>query len=589
MRPPLLVIIAVGLLVTILLALGWLDALELPARDAALRVLPVSGAAATAVIAIDERSLREVGAWPWPRERVAQLVERCAASGARAAILDVLLVEARPGDERLAAAMQRFPAIAVSVLIEGEQWLVPAPLLQPAATIAHGNFELDRDGIVRRFAASKQNGARAYTALSLEAASVLRPMAVPVGAAIAPAFRTPPRRVPLVSAADVLHGRANHLLRDRLVFIGPTALGLGDRVLTPVSSTLAPDPGVTVHAAATESLLRGELVRPLAPIAGGLAAALLTATMVALRARARALRIAVDLLLAIVVIAGGAILLAMAGIAIPFVTLVLTAGATAGTIEALAMSASLRESRGATIRLEEIATRVAEQRAHEIESKRILAHELKTPLASMRNLTQLLGGYELTDAERRRVAYLLEAEAGKLQSMITALLDLERLPLRDFEASSSVTDLGELVRARVELLRASAGRPLIADVPRGIRVRADAMLIERVVDNLVSNAVKYSPPPEPIHVAVRESGGEAVLEVTDRGPGIAPRERERVFQRFVRGASAAGTEGLGLGLSLVAEVARWHGGRVDVDDAPGGGAVFRFAIPAAVPQAAAVH
>src|SRR2546430_14150690 len=95
-------------------------------------------------------------------------------------------------------------------------------------------------------------------------------------------------------------------------------------------------------------------------------------------------------------------------------------------------------------------------------------------------------------------------------------------------------------------------------------VRTDAALVERVVDNLVGNALKYAE--GAIDVAVRQNGSGAVLEVADEGPGLSAADRERIFQRFFRGSSAAGTEGLGLGLSLVAEVAKWHGG-----GAPGGG------------------
>jgi signal transduction histidine kinase len=133
----------------------------------------------------------------------------------------------------------------------------------------------------------------------------------------------------------------------------------------------------------------------------------------------------------------------------------------------------------------------------------------------------------------------------------------------------------------MEVLRASAGRPLRDSAARGILVRADAMLVERVIDNLVGNAMKYTAVPSPVDVTVRSSGSEALLEVEDRGPGIGDAERERIFQRFFRGSTARGTEGLGLGLSLVAEVARWHGGRVTVERAPHGGSLFRVALPLA--------
>jgi signal transduction histidine kinase len=221
-------------------------------------------------------------------------------------------------------------------------------------------------------------------------------------------------------------------------------------------------------------------------------------------------------------------------------------------------------------------------RERDAESKRVLAHELKTPLASMRNLTQLLGLFELSDAERQRVTSLLAQEAGKLETMVGTLLDLERLPLRDFAVSSRTIDLGALVAARVDFLRASTDRTLLVTAEPGLFVRADAALIERVIDNLVSNALKYTS--GSISVTVSHSGHDAVLQVEDRGPGIAEADRARIFERFVRGAAAAGTQGLGLGLSLVAEIARWHGGEAGIEAVPSGGSRFRVTLPRAVSE-----
>jgi signal transduction histidine kinase len=570
--------LAAALAATLLLAADAMDTLELPARDLALRLLPSRPATATAVVAIDERSLRENRPWPWSRGELAAIVDRCAAAGARAVILDILLSDPRPGDELLARSMKRIPTAAVSVLVENEQWLVPAPLLRDATVVAHGNFELDHDGILRRFSATKQNGTRSYTALSLEAASMVRPDSAPVGETIAPSFRTPPRAVPRISATDLLHGRdLGNALRGRVVFVGPTALGLGDRVLTPVSARLAPDAGVTVHAAATESLLRGERIRALPPLGGGVLAGIVAMAIVSTRRKPRRVRLTLAIALALAILAGGALLLGGVGIAVPFVTLMLVTSLGAATVEARHMTASLRESRSDLSRLQEIATRVAEERAREVESKRLLAHELKTPLASMRSLTQLLSGFALSDSERHRVAVLLESEAGKLQTMVEALLDLERLPLREFEASATLVDLGALVAARLDVLRAGAPRPIQAHLAPGVRVRGDAMLLERVVDNLVGNALKYTQ--SPVTVTVRATADGARLEVEDRGPGIAEGERERVFERFVRGSTARGTEGLGLGLSLVAEVARWHHGTVSVERPAEGGSRFIVALP----------
>lgn len=566
---------AAGILVMLLLAAGVMDTLELPARDLVLRLLPEKPARIARVIAIDEASLRTHGAWPWPRTLLAAIVERAAQAGARGVVLDVLLSEPRTDDVALARAMTKVPTFAVCVLIEGEQWLLPSSTLRDSARVAHGNFELDHDGILRRFSPTKQSGDRAFTALSLEVASLLRPATVPLGRSISPAFRTPPSSVPVLTAGEVLGGRADLTrLRGSLVFVGPTALGLGDRVLTPVSRALSPDPGVTVHAAATESLLRNELVHPLPPIAGGALSALFVTTMLFLRRRARILRIGGFVAGLTLILAGGAVLLASTGIAIPFVSLVLAIAATLAVLETIAMTTSVRESRVALVDQKEI----------DLESKRLLAHELKTPIASMRNLTQLLAGFELSAAERQRVAVLLQSEAGKLETMVQALLDLERLSMRDFGAAASVVDLSAIVSGRIAVLGPGRPQVLQSSIEPGVLVLGDALLLERVIDNLVGNAMKYTPTQATVLVRLRREHGQAIVDVADTGPGIPATERERVFQRFYRGVSAQGTEGLGLGLAFVADVARWHGGRVTVENQPGGGALFQVIVPLAAKE-----
>ncbi|HJW92757.1 MAG TPA: CHASE2 domain-containing protein [Thermoanaerobaculia bacterium] len=547
------------ILATALLASAIGRSMELPARDLALRLLPARPATHTAIIAIDEKSIAQLGRWPWSRAVLAQLVDRAADAGARGVAIDILLSEPGPGDEQLARAAKRLPVIAVSVLDEHGRWLMPSRTLGPDIIAAHGNFELDRDGILRRFAATKQSSDRALTAIPVEAASIVTSAPVPVGKSIAPAFRTRPRDVPQIGVGQALQLAAEKFqppdkLRacrtpvcGRIVFIGPTAFALGDRVLTPVSPR--PEPGVTVHAAATESVIRGEEVRELPPIVAGLIAG--AAVWLVLRWRWSAIAIVMALASLITV-----------DIAAPFVTvsLAMAIAISMQTIKAL------RQSRVAVTKL--------------TESRGLLAHELKTPLASMRGLTQLLAGFELTDAERRRVTTLLESEAGKLQSMVDVLLDLERLPQRDFEASTSVIDLGALAASRVEFLQASTERTLSTSIAPRVFVRADAALLERVIDNLAGNALKYTS--DAVNVAVHQENGAAFIDVDDRGPGISHEDRERIFQRFFRGSSAAGTQGLGLGLSFVAEVARWHGGSVSMEPLAAGGSRFRFAIPIGV-------
>jgi signal transduction histidine kinase len=611
-RTALLFALALALLVTFALAFGVDDALELPLRDAMLARLPARPATATAIVAIDEESLRELGPWPWSRATLAKLVDRIADAGARGVVLDVLLADAREGDAQLAASLHRLPAVLVSVLDERGEWLVPPPLLRDAATAAHGNFEVDHDGILRRLASTKQSRERSLTALSVEAATIVTQAPVPVGRSLAPMFRTRPRAIPVVRAAALLRSpAAGSALRGRLVFVGPTAQALGDRVLTPVSEgsvqnpdVEVPDPGVTVHAAATESLVRGEVIRELPPIAAGLLAGLGAALV--LTRRSRPVRIAFAAALGAATVIAGIVLLERTGVALPAGSLVLAIVLPALAVEARLMldaqrrgdvaAGRLEQNLGLAAaaepgevgpRLEEIAVHLAERRQVEAESKRLLAHELRTPLASMRGLSQLLGGFELSDVERRRVASLLESEAGKLQIMVQALLDLERLPLRDFAASTAVVDLGDLVGTRVAFLRASTDRIIGMTLTPGIVVRADPALLERAVDNLVGNALKYSPAGAPVAVSVVREGAQAVLAVEDGGPGIAPAERERIFERFFRGTTAESTNGLGLGLSLVAEIVRWHGGTIRLEAPASGGSRFRITLPPSAVRAEA--
>jgi signal transduction histidine kinase len=565
-----MIAIAAGIAVMLLLAFDVADPLELPARDLVLRRLPQHAAQSTVVVAIDEQSLRDLGAWPWDRAKLATIVDRAADAGARGVILDILLAEPRSGDEQLAKAAKRLPVLAVTVVDEHGRWLLPQSPLSDSVIAAHGNFELDHDGILRRLSTTKQSGDRSMTALSVEAASLITGAPIPVGRSISPAFRIRPHAIPAIGAADLLRNAAFAKdLRGKLVFVGPTAFALGDRVLTPTTRRHQPDPGVTVHAAATESIIRGDVITDLPPIFASVLGALSVGAILIARRR----RIAASIVIAAVV-AGGIALLAN-GTAIPFITLIASAAITVGVLETRIIVAALRSSEA----------RYVDHRERDVESKRVLAHELKTPLASMRSLTQLMNGFDLSDAERKRVASLLQHEAGKLETMVGTLLDLERLPLRDFASSSTTIDLGEITAARIDFLRASTERTLFVSADRDVFVRADAALIERVIDNLIGNALKYTA--GAVTVRVERRGNDAMLEVEDRGPGISETERDKIFARFVRGTTAAGTNGLGLGLSLVSEIAKWHGGDASLDSVQGGGSRFRITLPVAASAAKA--
>ena len=114
-----------------------------------------------------------------------------------------------------------------------------------------------------------------------------------------------------------------------------------------------------------------------------------------------------------------------------------------------------------------------------------------------------------------------------------------------------------------------------------VTVRADRARLGQVLANLLGNALKFTPEGGRIEVVVAESDGEARVEVADTGPGIPPADRARVFERFWRGPAAAGVSGRGVGLAVVDEIVRAHGGRMGVTDNDGSGARFIVALPAA--------
>jgi signal transduction histidine kinase len=226
------------------------------------------------------------------------------------------------------------------------------------------------------------------------------------------------------------------------------------------------------------------------------------------------------------------------------------------------------------------AERALERRRREMQ--RLVSHELRTPLSSIAGFGESLERYELDGEEQRRVATLIRNEAQRLQEMVTAFLDLERLGGGHWEGSATTVDVGRQVGSRLDVLESAARHKQIAirrTITDGCLARAVPDLLDRVVDNLVGNAIKYSNEGETIEVEVLRSGDEVELKVRDHGPGIADDQKERIFDRFFRIPGSAST-GAGLGLALAKEVVDWHGGCITVNSEIGVGSAFSVRLPA---------
>jgi len=217
---------------------------------------------------------------------------------------------------------------------------------------------------------------------------------------------------------------------------------------------------------------------------------------------------------------------------------------------------------------------------------RQVSHELKTPLTALREGSELLSEEALgkLTPEQQEVAGILRANSIELQRLIEDLLsygaaDYHRSALR-FSPVSTRRVVARVLDDQNLALRARALR--IAPQVNDVTLEADFEKMRIMLDNLISNAAKFSPEGGVIDITVHADGEHMVLEVADAGPGIPPAERERVFDPFYRGRSVAGgpLRGSGIGLSIVRDYAQAHGGTVEVvDDATRSGARLRVTMP----------
>jgi two-component system, OmpR family, sensor histidine kinase MprB len=205
------------------------------------------------------------------------------------------------------------------------------------------------------------------------------------------------------------------------------------------------------------------------------------------------------------------------------------------------------------------------------------SHELRTPLTSLRTSAELLErGPDIDPDERDRLLAVVASESKELSELVTELVDLAT----EQRAAAPYTEvaLDEIVGRAVRQSRDRTGREIALSVEPAL-VAGDAVLLERVVRNLLDNADKFSPAGTPVEVTLVTAGAAARLVVADHGPGIPAEDQERVFDRFYRSAATRTLPGSGLGLAIVAQVVDAHGGEVRAGGRDGGGAVLTVVVP----------
>ncbi len=215
-----------------------------------------------------------------------------------------------------------------------------------------------------------------------------------------------------------------------------------------------------------------------------------------------------------------------------------------------------------------------------------VSHEFRTPLTSMRHLTDLLVSRGISDEERRKQYYrLLANETERLHRMVESLLSFGRMEAGAYTWRLESVDARELADAIVDEFRSdpqAQGREIVCEMENGLPpIQADREALSRALWNLLENAAKYSEPGTAIRVFARRTGESIVLGVEDRGCGIPLSEQQKIFQRFARGAQAkrAGIRGVGIGLALVKRILEGHGGSVHLKSEPGVGSTFTLELP----------
>jgi two-component system sensor histidine kinase KdpD len=212
-----------------------------------------------------------------------------------------------------------------------------------------------------------------------------------------------------------------------------------------------------------------------------------------------------------------------------------------------------------------------------------VTHDFQTPLAAvMGSASSIMEmGLDLPRQTMLELAENIYDEAERLSRLITNLLRVTRLQSGALALQRELQPLEEVVGAALNRLeRSMTGREVAVDLPADLPlVQLDGPLMEQLFINLLENALKYTPEGSPLSLRAWAEAGGLEVELADQGPGVAEEERERIFELFKRGEKEDGRPGHGLGLAICRAIVSAHGGRIWVENRPGGGAAFRVSLP----------
>lgn len=568
------------------------------------------------IVAIDNRSLAEIGAWPWPRDVQARLLEQVSRGTPGAVALDVLLSDARDpaADEPLARAI---PAgnvfLPLAFDVPGKNGAafaaeLPLPLFaRAAAGLGHVNLSPDDDGVIRR--TFLRYGGRGQSWPALPAAMIGLPgrpgpqsqgqqsQNQLVGSdPLMIAYAGPRGSFPTVPASSVLRGEVPPgLFAGRMVLVGMTASGLGDNHSTPMGDGDVLMPGVEIQANILATLLARSAIVPapgLLPYAFALTPlALLFVAMRTLPPRGTGFA-ALALALAIGTVTWGlfrfagiwlAPSCALIGVALSWPVwawrkLVVASRYVSRELERAAAEAGdishVAPTRGGFLDrqlalLEDTTARDRELRAQREDILRLLTHDMRAPQSS---ILALLDSGEAARFDPE-IAERIRSYACRTLQLADDFVNLSRAQMLEF--TPAVLDLAELAKdaadalwpqARARQLRVEVHAPAEGEV----LVAGEPSLLARMLANLTDNAIKYSRPGVTVDIDITAVCEQAIVSIINRGDEIPVAQIAVLFDSFVRApGQARTTDGVGLGLAFVHTVAERHGGTVTCSSSSG--------------------
>jgi two-component system sensor histidine kinase KdpD len=210
-----------------------------------------------------------------------------------------------------------------------------------------------------------------------------------------------------------------------------------------------------------------------------------------------------------------------------------------------------------------------------------VSHDLRTPLAAVVGLAETLDTSTSLQPDQRALAHAIVEQAMRMRAIVTNLLEMARIESGEVQVNRQWQPVEELIGTTLSAWQMElAGRPVDVDIggPDAM-VFADAVLIDRILSNLIENALRYTPPKSPLRITAVISANHCRLAVEDFGSGLSDADAERVFGKFVRGNAESSVTGIGLGLTIARALARAHGGELSLDPSYRQGARFVLDLP----------